>query len=53
MRTTQPTRGYLTQCDKGGDSYGACDATVRLEKPRRWRCAGCEKKYDPLQEQKT
>lgn len=40
--------GFVTQCDSGGIEYNArCPATMRLEKPRRWRCDECVKIYGP------
>jgi hypothetical protein len=44
-------RGFLTQCEGGSwEQYGCPDGrTTRLEKPGRWRCADCVKKYGEIE----
>lgn len=44
----QPQRGFLTQCDQANGAAKGCQNTIRLSKPRKWRCESCEKIHGPM-----
>ncbi len=42
-----PPRKFWTQCE-GGWGTTSCQTTTKLDKPAKWRCDSCIKKYGAL-----